>query len=534
MNVHKLSRHALLTSGLVLAGALGPATSKAELTVRNGWLVQDGKAIIGYMHENDWWGGMDPALVPPERSVPKWVKLETMQLPSVNISRRYPDVTGPGRTEDLERLAETLAREKVQGYEHFYGLWPDRRRDTHYTGSMPLQTEHPERPWDNPIPPFYELPWARSGQGVAYDGGTLYDLTRFNEWYFDRMETFARQGSQQGLVFLYGLYNQHNILEHKSHYADFPWNPTNSLQVTGMPPMPEERRVMAHAAFYDVTDPVRADLHRAYFRKCLDVLGRHEGVIFSLGFEFTGPASFVRFWLDEVAAWEKEHGRNVLISLVGTKDVQDEILADEHYAQGVDVIDLRGWWYASNGLLLAPKSSPKLAGRYRNGLVNTTAQSLYRQVFECRLRYPNKALLHAWPGPDVEKNMALFMGGASLLSRDLFPKLPPSSTYETLHFDSPLKGFMNFISDNKISMSDLIPQPDWVDAPDQWWCLGDPNGDTILIYASQSGELRVKRHGAQRTIRWLDPVTGEWTEQGKTQGTEEWVIPAEKGKLLWL
>lgn len=86
-------------------------------------------------------------------------------------------------------------------------------------------------------------------------------------------------------------------------------------------------------AFCDVSNPVRRDLHRRYIRQCLDVLGGSERVVFQISEEYTGPLSFMQFWLDTIAEWEKEHGRKVHIGLGATHDVQEAILADAAASQ---------------------------------------------------------------------------------------------------------------------------------------------------------------------------------------------------------
>ncbi|MFV1968022.1 MAG: DUF6298 domain-containing protein [Pirellulaceae bacterium] len=45
---------------------------------------------------------------------------------------------------------------------------------------------------------------------------------------------------------------------------------------------------------------LRRKLHRAYIRKCLDVLGTSRNVAFLCSEEYTGPRAFMQFWLDTV------------------------------------------------------------------------------------------------------------------------------------------------------------------------------------------------------------------------------------------
>lgn len=106
--------------------------------------------------------------------------------------------------------------------------------------------------------------------------------------------------------------------------------------------------------FYDITHPVRRDLHRAYIRQCLANFAGSANVIQSLSAEYTGPLHFVEFWLDVIAGWEAETGFHPVVALGATKDVQDALLRDPLRASMVDVIDIRYWAWRDDGTLYAP------------------------------------------------------------------------------------------------------------------------------------------------------------------------------------
>ncbi|MBC7931152.1 MAG: pectate lyase, partial [Rubrivivax sp.] len=210
------------------------------------------------------------------------------------ITRFAPGRTGLGLTDNLEEVANAMPPRSV--FYHHYGLWYDRRRVNHnYDGS-------PEQRTGEVWAPFMELPWARSGQGKAWDGLSKYDLTRFNPWFFDRVKGFADLCDERGLILYYNFYFQHWLVESRSHYVDFPWRPANTIQQTGL-----ADEVPAANSFYDISHPVRRELHRLYIRKSLDVLKDNANVVYGIDREYTGPLAFVNFWLDTIAEWEKEN-----------------------------------------------------------------------------------------------------------------------------------------------------------------------------------------------------------------------------------
>ena len=84
----------------------------------------------------------------------------------------------------------------------------------------------------------YELPFARSGQGTAWDGLSRYDLAKYNPWYWNRLKQFADLCDQRGLVLFNQEYFQHNIIEAGAHWVDCPWRSANNINHTGFPEPP--------------------------------------------------------------------------------------------------------------------------------------------------------------------------------------------------------------------------------------------------------------------------------------------------------
>ena len=377
------------------------------LAIKNGWLVFGDRLVTGGRIGTTWWRGS----VLPSR-VGEF---------GVGVTRFVPGRDEAGFTDDLSQLTDAMRQRGQVALEHHWGLWYDRRRDDH---------QMIRRLDGDAWPPFYEQPWARSGQGTAWDGLSKYDLTKFNHWYFARLKEFADECDRKGLVLIQQMYFQHNVLEAGAHWADFPWRPANCLQETGFPePPPYENRKRIHVArtFYDVTHPVRRELHRAYIRHCLDVLGHHSNVIFLTGEEFTGPREFMDFWLTTVAEWQRENQRDVLVGLSCTKDVQDAVLDDPRLQPIVDVIDLKYWWYTSDGELFAPAGDATLAPRQQlrewKGKKGRSDEQVTRQIRESRLRHPGKAVICSQPGVNP---WAVVAGGGSI------PALPSSTSSELL------------------------------------------------------------------------------------------------------
>jgi hypothetical protein len=340
------------------------------LAVKNGWITIDGKLAVGRRSGTGLgWRG---TIAPPQVAAGN----DGARAPVV--TRFVPGRSGPGYTDDLEELAGSF--HGSLGLEHNPPLWYDRRRDDH---------ERVRRIDGEVWPPFYEMPYARSGQGIAWDGLSKYDLTRPNRFYFDRLAKLAGQFEQGGQILTVMHYQQHNILEAGGHWADYPWRTANNINDSGFPEPPPyagDKRIFQAHLFYDVKNPARAALHRRTVEMFLGELQDHPNVIHLLGDEYTGPLEFTAHWVRSAGDWEKRTGKKAVIGLATTKTEQDAILDDPKLSPSVDLIDTRYWGYRA-GINLAPRQQGRGNDRGREGSPQTTR--------DYRLKYPQKAFVQA-------------------------------------------------------------------------------------------------------------------------------------------
>lgn len=360
-----------------------PAAQALRLV--DGQLKVGDKLLTGKTHDTYWWRG---------RRVPQSIEFKRSKP---ELTRFMPGRIGQGWTDDLESLTTSLSREGYAAVYQHPGLWYDRRREDH---------ERVRRPDGEVWAPFDELPFLRSGQGTAWDGLSRYDLTRYNPWYFDRLEAFAQQAEHKGLVLLNNHYFQHNILKAGAHWADSPWRPANNINDTGFPEPPpyyQDKYISMAHLFYDVSHPGRRALYQAYIRHHLERLSECPNVIHMTSAEYSGPLSFTQFWLDTIGQWEKETGKDVLTALSCTYDVQEAILNDPARAAIVDIIDIRYWQPRSDGTGHGPRGGINVAPRKQGWYsVKEDRPSLEAAAARYRERFPDKAIICSGMGFQVE------------------------------------------------------------------------------------------------------------------------------------
>ncbi|MGV3706433.1 MAG: DUF6298 domain-containing protein [Arcticibacter sp.] len=433
--------------------------------VENGWLLRGNQVLTGSRHNVPWWRGT--------------LQPDDLSKSQAAVTRFVPGRTGLGLTDDLNEVTDSMKENNIVALDHNYGLWYERRRDDH---------ERIRRMDGEVWAPFYEQPFARSGEGRAWDGLSKYDLTKYNAWYWGRLKQFADLADEKGLVLIHENYFQHNIIEAGAHYADFPWRTANNINNPGFPepvPYAGDKRIFMAEQFYDVSHPERRALHRAYIRQCLNNFKDNNSVIQLIGAEFTGPRHFVEFWLDVIKEWENETQNKVVIGLSTTKDVQDAILADASRSAIVDLVDIRYWHYQADGSAYAPEGGQNLAPRQHARLLKpkkTSFDQVYRAVSEYRKKYPSKGVMYSGDSYD-SFGWAAFMAGGSLA------QLPASLNADFLR-----------------AASTMSPAEKSAEGR---YDLKGKNG--LIVYSVSGKDLQIDLRDYKGSCRltWIDPKNGQ-------------------------
>ena len=369
--------------------------SKASTpTITNGKLTLNEQLMVGGKHQTPWWNGR--------------VRYPAIARATYALTRFVPGMEGKGTTDRIDSVIVEMNRDNSLVFSQNYGLWYDRRRDDH---------ERIRRRDGDVWAPFYEQPFARSGESKAWDGLSKYDLTKLNKWYYARLNEYAEKAAPEGKLLWNEHYFQHNILEAGAHWVDCPWRTANNINHTDFPepvPFTGDKRIFMAEYFYDISHPVRRELHKQYIMQTLDALKDKPNVIHSIGEEFTGPLHFVQFWLDVVAEWEQTRGQKALIALAVNKDVQDAILQDPVRSKVVDIIGIAQWYYHQKGLY-APEGGVNMAPRQYARKIKAGGvrfEDVYHSVREYRDAFPEKAVVY-YAKSYPEMAWAALMAGGS-------------------------------------------------------------------------------------------------------------------------
>ncbi len=448
-----------------------------KIEIKNGLLIGDKGLLTGEIVDVPWWRGS--------------LRDSEISKARPHVTRFAPGHYGLGYTDNLMETVQFLADNNKASLDHNYGLWYEQRMADH---------ERIRRLDADVWAPFYEQPFDRTGQGIAWDHLSKYDLTRYNTWYWKRLKTFAELAVEKSKILMNQQYFQHNILEAGAHWSSSPWRPANNVNSTGLPEPPPyigDKRIFIAEQFYDVTNENIRKLHQGFIEKNLENFKDNSNVLQLTSAEYTGPLSFMEFWLDVVANYEKTHQNESKITLSATKDVQDSILKNADRAATVDVIDIRYWYYKEDGSLYAPEGGKNLAPRQHARQMKVgkeTEEQVFRAVREYREKYSDKAVIYSTPAANRFGWSVLF-GGGSLAA---IPEIKIEGFYDSL------------------VLVKTVPEENY---SSPIWTLQD-EGETYLFYLLKAKQLKVdlSKYKGVFEVYWINPGNGNLIAKENIKG----------------
>ncbi|MHB9027787.1 MAG: DUF6298 domain-containing protein [Candidatus Latescibacterota bacterium] len=350
-----------------------------------------------------------------------------------------------------------------------------------------------------PLPNRYICPWARSGTPGYFDGGNKFDLTKWDEQYFQRLKDFMKQASERGIVVEINLFcpNYEDILWDAS-----PMKAANNINGVGDCPRTE---------VYTLKHPDLVAVHEAVTRKIVQELRGFDNLFYEVCNEpyFGGVTmEWQNRIVDIIVEAEKKYPRKHLISLNianGRAKVENPhpnvSIFNFHYCYPPDVVGLN---YGLN----KPIGENETGFRGKDDAIYRTegwdfiiaGGALYNNLdYSFTTKHPDGSFLeYTSPG-----------GGSPALRRQL------SILKAFIHgFD-----FIRMAPDSAVIMGG-VPDKATVRA------LVEPGRQyAIYIKGGARADLKLNLPAGRYTIEWVD------TKTGKIAGSEKLRHPGEIAAL---
>lgn len=152
------------------------------------------------------------------------------------------------------------------------------------------------------------LPCPRTGPGTALDGKPRFDLSRFEQSYFDRLRERVQSAGRRGIYVSIMLFEGWGTQFAGEAWVGHPFNAANNS--TGVDGDPD--RTGKGLAVYTLQAPAVTRVQEAYVRKVIDTVGDLDNVLYEISNE-AGPYStewqyhMIRFVKEHEATKAKQH-----------------------------------------------------------------------------------------------------------------------------------------------------------------------------------------------------------------------------------
>jgi hypothetical protein len=344
-------------------------------------------------------------------------------------------------------------------------------------------------------------PWLRTGPGVATDGGPKFDLTRFDESYFDRLRSRVRALGSAGIYAGVYLFSGEFLLRFRSSTDGYPFSGPNN--VNGIDDGYRGGSVPSATVAVTMTAPnALTEFQDVYVRKIVDTLNDCPNVLWIVSQE--APPKSV---------WWNNH----LISLLETYERSKPYQHPVGYGALDSAPD--SILYNSDADWVAPTARQSPARSCGSGRpsckvnVNDSDHSYFGMWNEP----PEKNRNYAWEN-FTTGNQVLFMDPYVVYypreHRNLCPSpvngisVRPDSRWD--NFRDNLGYILRY--SRLLNLAEALPNPSLCSTR---FCLAQtpPVGAEYLAYAPHGGsftlDLSAMSSSRRLAVEWLDPASGK-------------------------
>ena len=124
-------------------------------------------------------------------------------------------------------------------------------------------------------------PWARTGPGNALDGKPKFDLTKFDEDFFDRLRTRVAAAGDRGIYVSVMLHEGWGLWHMPKGWQADPFHPANNINGTGS----YLKADMPGMQLFTLASPKAVALQEAYVRKVIDTVNDLDNVLYEIANE---------------------------------------------------------------------------------------------------------------------------------------------------------------------------------------------------------------------------------------------------------
>lgn len=151
-------------------------------------------------------------------------------------------------------------------------------------------------------------PWQRTGPGKGLDGKPQFDLTKFEDGYFERLRSRVQAAGQRGMYVAVMLFEGWVLQQKKEWWRDHPFHPENNINSVNGDANGDGRGTEVHTLEVAAVTQVQ----EAYVRRVIDAVGDLDNVLWEISNEAGSYSTewqyhLIRFIKAEEAKRPKQH-----------------------------------------------------------------------------------------------------------------------------------------------------------------------------------------------------------------------------------
>ena len=209
---------------------------------------------------------------------------------------------------------------------------------------------------------FSIQPYERTGPGLALDGAPRFDLTRFNQAYFDQLRSRVLEAAQRGIyvsVMLFEGFNTQNKMGQVNSRLGDPFQQVNNINgINGDP-----NQNGGGEEFFSLALPSLLALQEAFARKVVDTLNDLDNVLYEVsGNGLAGSLSWQYHMIDYIKNYQstKPNQHPVGIGQFATERMGEVF---KSFADWVAIQETNPPLATSNKVLIMERTAPVSGGQ---------------------------------------------------------------------------------------------------------------------------------------------------------------------------
>ena len=345
-------------------------------------------------------------------------------------------------------------------------------------------------------------PWARTGPGSATDGKPRFDLTKFDDSYFQRLRSRVEAARKRGIYVSVMLFEGWGLRFVDGGWKSHPFHPLNNINGIAGGPAADAPGI----TLLTLKSPAVTALQESYVRKVIDTVNDLDNVLYEIAnesdFETTEwQYHMIRFIKQTESPKPRQHPVGMTSIGYGVDDLERLLKSPADWiSPNPDKFDYKDNPPAADGAKVILSDTDHLWGV--GGNVAWAWKSALRGVNPIFMDPYRRGVLDR--GPDTQwEPVRRALGVARRLAE-------------------------------RVDLAAITPRTDLATTG---YCLARP-GNEYLVYLSGGGEVTVDLTPAKEafTVEWIHPVEGTVTRCEDSAGGEKRTFraPAEGDAVLHL